>query len=43
MKNIKIDEKVHTQLKVFCAEHGMKLGKLVEKLITKHLKENSND
>lgn len=42
MKNIKIDEKVHTQLKVFCAAHGMKIGKLVEKLIAKHLKENND-
>ena len=43
MKNIKIDEKVHTQLKVYCAEQGIKIGKLVERLIAKHLKENSND
>jgi hypothetical protein len=42
MKNIKIDEKVHTQLKVFCVEHGIKIGKLVERLIAEHLKENSD-
>ena len=42
MKNIKIDEKVHTQLKVFCAEHGIKIGKLIERLIAKHLEESSD-
>jgi len=42
MKNIKIDEKVHSQLKEYCAVHGIKIGKLVERLIAKHLEESSD-
>lgn len=43
LKNIKIDEEIHNQLKHHCQEEGIKLGKLVEKLIAKHLKEKDND
>lgn len=43
LKTIKIKEDLHTKIKDYCDTNGLKLGKLVEKLITSHLeKDNGN-
>jgi len=36
-KSIIINEEIHTQLKKYCDENGLKLQKLVENLIIKHI------
>ena len=37
-KSIIIKEEIHTQLKQYCDDNGLKLQKLVENLIIKHIK-----
>ena len=37
-KSIIIREEIHIQLKQYCDENGLKLQKLVENLIIKHIK-----
>lgn len=41
-KAIQVDEKIHEQLKQYCNEHGLKLQKLVEKLIINGIKGKNN-
>ncbi len=36
-KSIIINEEVHTQLKQYCDENGLKLQKLVEQIIIKYV------
>ncbi len=38
-KSIIIKEEVHTQLKKYCDENGLKLQKFVENLILKNIKD----
>lgn len=42
-KNIKINRELHDQLKAFCSDRGLKIGKLVERLLIEHLKETKKD
>lgn len=37
-KSLIIKEEVHTQLKQYCDEHGIKINKLIENLIINYLK-----
>lgn len=41
-KAIQIDVKIHEQLKKFCDDNGLKMQKLVEKLIINGTKDNRN-
>jgi len=43
LKNIKIDEEIHNQLKVFCAERGLKVGKFVETIILSSIDKGDQD
>ena len=36
-KAIQIDIKIHEQLKQYCDDNGLKMQKLIEKLIIKHI------
>jgi predicted HicB family RNase H-like nuclease len=42
LKNLKIDEKIHNEIKEHCQDQGIKLGKLIEKLIVEYLKDKSD-
>ena len=37
-KSIQIDSKIHSQLKEYCEGNGLKLQKLIERLILKEIK-----
>lgn len=39
IKNLKIDEVVHNQLKKYCDKNGLKIYKFLEKLIMENCKE----
>jgi hypothetical protein len=39
IKNLKIDESVHNQLKKYCDKNGLKIYKFLEKLIIENCKE----
>lgn len=39
IKNLKIDEAVHNQLKKYCDKNGLKIYKFLEKLIMENCKE----
>jgi hypothetical protein len=39
-KAVQIDESIHEQLKQYCNEKGLKLQRLVEKLIIDEIKRN---
>jgi hypothetical protein len=41
-KPIQIDSEIHANIKKYCAENGLKIQKLVEKLIIEKLKKNGN-
>lgn len=43
LKNIKINEDLHTQLKEFCAERGLKVGRFVENAILSSINEETQD
>jgi len=43
LKNIKIDEKIHRQLKAFCSSKGFKVGKFVELIIISSISSEGND
>jgi len=46
LKNMKIDEKLHTELKKYATENSLKLNDWVEKIIKKEfekIKQNNND
>jgi hypothetical protein len=43
LKNIKIDENIHRQLKTFCSSKGLKVGKFVELIIMSSIKEEENN
>ena len=38
IKTVQIDIAIHSALKAYCAEHGLKLHKVVESLIIQKLK-----
>lgn len=40
-KSIIINEIVHTQLKKYCDDNGLKINKLVENLIKKYIEDGS--
>jgi len=42
-KAIQIDTKVHEQLKKYCNENGLKMQKLIEKLIINEINRNLQD
>lgn len=42
-KAIQIDAKVHEQLKKYCNENGLKMQKLIEKLIINETNRNLQD
>lgn len=42
-KALQIDESIHEQLKAYCNEKGLKLQRLVEKLIIDEFKRNLQD
>lgn len=41
-KAVQIDEPIHTQLKQYCDDNGLKLQKWVEKLIINEINEKRN-
>jgi hypothetical protein len=41
-KAIQIDIKIHEQLKQYCNDNGLKMQKLIEKLIINDIKNNRN-
>ena len=41
-KAIQIDIKIHEQLKQYCDDNGLKMQKLIEKLIIKHIENENN-
>jgi len=43
MKNIKVSPEVHKALKVFCSQNGLKMCALVDTLLLRYIKENSNE
>ena len=43
LKNLKINEETHTALKDYCCEHGMKVGRLAEIIITSFLNEEGSN
>jgi hypothetical protein len=42
-KAIQIDIKIHEQLKQYCDDNGLKMQKLIEKLIINEIKRNIQD
>ena len=40
MKNVKISEKHHEMLKIYCDKSGLKIYKVLEKWIDEHCKTN---
>jgi len=42
-KNMKIDEALHTELKIYAKEHSLKLNEWVEKLIKKEFDKIKNE
>lgn len=43
LKNIKIDENIHQQLKTFCSSKGLKVGKFVEQIILSSISKETNN
>jgi hypothetical protein len=43
LKNIKINEELHNQLKAFCAIRGLKVGKFVEQVISSSISKETKD
>ena len=42
-KAIQIDIKIHEQLKQYCDDNGLKMQKLIEKLIINEIKRNNQN
>ena len=42
-KAIQIDIKIHEQLKQYCNDNGLKMQKLIEKLIINEIKRNNQN
>lgn len=42
-KNVKIDEKHHKLLKDYCTKNGLKIHKVIEKLIEEFIKPKKKD
>lgn len=43
LKNIKINEEVHTRLKTYCSSKGLKVGRFVEHLILSSIQGDQKD
>lgn len=41
-KAVQIDIKIHEQLKQYCNDNGLKMQKLIEKLIINEIRRNQN-
>ena len=42
MKSIKIDEKLHKELKVYCAKNGLNIKSVIESMIKELLKDEKD-
>ena len=42
-KSLIIKEEIHTMLKNYCDERGLKINKVVENLITKYIKDENEE
>ena len=42
LKTIKIKEELHDRLKSYCDINGLKIGRLIEKIISTHLEKDSD-